>query len=351
MATNSKWQRIVSYALPVFLWAGCGGGTPEATPEELFIPLTTETKAPTSWVTLAPAVTPRASRQGGLLRIISPLESTQMSGGESLRIALYLVDPDDQQVEGATVHAELWHPSGELFANLPCGDKGEGRYLSEYLSLPLQETSGTWQVISTATWKEGQQATAESTFQVMPSISEMYKNRYGFWIEHPHIFGLGTGFYNLHETGGLHFEDWLNEDGSGFVILDNYRYIAIGVTFATLEVHWQSVDFPTDGAAAIAFAESLARPGLHHQDPDTPLTKLSAETVTFQGRSAWQVMGLGSEYYVSKAAAEYSVEWLIFQCPGSDWLWSLVIATDNVGYLNQLREVQKSFDCPPVKIN
>ena len=301
--------------------------------------------------TLTPVATPRTSHQEDLLSIITPVESAQMSGGESFRIALNLIDLDDLQVTGATVQAELWHPSGELFANLSCVDKGEGRYLSEYVNLPLLESSGAWQVISTATWEEDQQATAERTFQVKPSISEMYKNRYGFWIEHPHIFGLGSGFYNLHETGGLHFEDWLNEDGSGFVILDNYRYIAIGVTFATLEVHWQSVDFPTDGAAAIAFAESLARPGLHHQDPDTPLTKLSAETVTFQGRSAWQVMGLGSEYYVSKAAAEYSVEWLIFQCPGSDWLWSLVIATDNVDYLNHLRDVQKSFDCPPVKPN
>jgi hypothetical protein len=320
-------------------------------PETSSIPLTVESIVPTSRVTPTPTAPRSASDQEGLLSIISPLESTHMKGGENLLIALNLVDHDDLSVEGAAVQAELWHPNGELFASLPCIDKGKGRYLSEYVSLPTRGASGTWQVIGKAIWNDGQQAKTERRFQANPSISETYKNSYGFWIEHPHIFGLGTGFYNLQETGGLHFEDWLNEDGSGYVILDNYRYVVIGVTFATLEVHWQPVDFPSDGAAAIAYAGSLARSGLHHQDPDTPLMKLTAEMVTYQGRSAWQVLGRGSEYYVAKAAAEYPVEWLIFQCPDSDWLWSLVISTDNVGYMNHLRAVQKTFECPVVNPN
>ena len=346
-AANSRWKRQVIYALLVFLLAGCSGMSLDAVTETVSIPLAIETMTPRSSKTFLPTAKPRSLDQGGQLNITSPLESSHILGGEKLLIALYLTDRDNLPVDGAVVQAELRHPSGELFASLPCLEQGKGRYLSEYVRLPLQGAEGYWQIFGRATWQDGQQVAAERTFQASPSISEIYKKKYGFWTEYPQIFGLGTGFYNLHTMGGLHFEDWLNEDGSGYVILDNYRYGAIGVTFAALEVHWQHVDFPIDRAAAILFAESLAISGLHHQDPDNPLVKLSARTAVFQGRSAWHVIGQGSEYFMSEAAAKYPIEWLIFQCPGSDWLWSLVIATDNIGYLSHLRGVQKTFECPP----
>lgn len=351
VVANESWRRMVSYSLLVILLTGCSGGTAETLPDTLSIPLTTESMTPKSGATLTPTASSRESDQDGLLSIISPLENSEVSGGANLVFILHLIDHDGLPVEGAEVQADIWHPGGELFTSLPCIDKGNGRYLSENVSLPLRGPSGIWHVIGVATWEEDQQAKIDHTLQVNPSISEMYQNRYGFWVDHPRIFGLGTGFYNLHETGGLHFEDWLNEDGSGYVILDNYRYVMIGVTFATLEVHWQQVDFPNDGTAAIAYAESLARKGLHHQDPDAPITILTAKNVTFQDRSAWQVLGRGSEYYVAKPAAEYPVEWLIFGCPGSDWLWSLVISSDNVGYMNHLRGIQKTFECPTINPN
>ncbi len=290
-----------------------------------------------------------APHQEGLLSIVSPLETARLSGGEDLRVALDLVDGDDVPVEGAEAQAELWTPSGELFASLPCKDAGRGRYLSDHVTLPLRGASGTWHVIGKASLPAGQQAEAERTFEADPSVSEMYRDRYGFWIEYPRIFALGTGFYNLSESGGLHFEDWLNEDGSGYVILDNYRYDALGVTFAALEIHWRHAEYPADAATAIALARSLAESGLHHQDPDTPVTKLTAEATTYQGRPAWHVLGRGSEYYVSKAAAEYPVEWLIFQCSGSDWLWSLVLSTDKEDYMDHLWAVQQTFECPPLR--
>ncbi len=334
MGTNAFRKRAMSVSLLVLLLAGCS-------------------KAPASPVgsgsaSAAPIATVPAPGQRGVLSIDSPLGSTRASGGGDLRIALYLVDHGGLPVEGAAVRAEVWTPGGELFANLPCEDRGKGRYLSDYVSLPLRGAGGIWHVIGEAGWEGGQQAEVEGTFEANPSVSEVYHDRYGFWIEHPRIFALGTGFYNLSESGGLHFEDWQNEDGSGYVILDNYRYDALGVTFATVEIHWRHGEFPADEAAAIAFAQSLAGPGLHHQDPDTPVTKLTAGTTTFQGRPAWHVLGRGSEYYVSRAAAEYSVEWLIFQCPGSDWLWSLVLATDHEDYMEHLRAVQATFECPPV---
>lgn len=277
--------------------------------------------------------------------------NSEVRGGTNLSFEFSLVDHDGLPVEGAEVQVALKHPSGETFTDLPCIDKGNGRYRSEDVSLPSRGARGTWLVIGEASWEENQQAKTEHWFLVNPSVSEMYQNRHDFWIEHPSIFGVGTGFYNLHGSGGLHFEDWLEEDGSGYVILDNYRYDALGVTFATIEVHWQQNDFPVDGEAAIAHADKLASTGLHHQDPETPLSKITAKKVAFQERPAWQVLGRGSEYYVAKAAAEYPIEWLIFQCPGRDWLWSLVIAADNVGYMNHLRAVEETFECPPASPN
>lgn len=330
--TDTLRQRVVCFSLLVLWLTGCG-------------------RAPAATIPLRalPTEMPSASHREGVLTIVSPPEGSQVSGGGDLRIALRLVGQDDQPLEGATVQAALWTPSGELFASLPCMDQGKGRYLSEYVSLPLRGASGTWHVVGQAAWNDGQPAEVEGTFQANPSISEMYQDRYGFWIEHPRVFGLGTGFYNLSQSGGLHFEDWLNDDGSGYVILDNYRYNAVGVTFATLEVHWGDEAFPADEAAAVALAQSLARSGLHHQDPDTPLTVLTANSVTFQGRSAWQVLGSGTEYYVAEAAAEYPVEWLIFQCPGSDWVWSLVLSTDHEVYIDHLRALRETFECPPAK--
>jgi hypothetical protein len=327
-------RRAMSLSLLVLLLAGCAKAPPS--------PVGSGSASGT------PAATLPAPGQRGVLSIDSPLEDARVPGGGDIRIALYLVDHGGLPVEGAAVRAEVWTPGGELFANLPCEDRGKGRYLSDYASLPLRGAGGTWHVIGKAAWEGGRQAEVEGTFEANPSISEVYHDLYGFWIEHPKIFALGTGFYNLSESGGLHFEDWLNEDGSGYVILDNYRYDAIGVTFATLEIHWRHAEYPADGATAIAFAQSLAGQGLHHQDPDTPITKLTAGTTGFQGRSAWHVLGVGSEYYVSKAAAEYPVEWLIFQCPGSDWLWSLVLSADKEDYVDHLQAVQETFECPPV---
>jgi len=328
------------FALFILLFTSCNRETTKT--------MIAASSTPSRTASISPIATPNAPQRDGLLRIISPLESTEVSGGGDLRIALNLVDHDDLPVEGATVQAELRTPGGELYASLHCIDSRKGSYLSDYVSLPLRGAGGPWHIFAKATWKDDQQAEVEGTFQANPSISEMYQDRHGFWIEPPSIYGLGTGFFNLSEAGGLHFEDWLNKDGSGYVILDNYRYVALGVTFTALEIHWRKVELPPDAASAADYAQSLARTGLHHQDPGAPLTELAAKQVTFQGRSAWLVHGRGSQYYVSKAAAEYPIEWLMFHCPGSDWLWTLVLSTDHEPYMNRLRTLQKTFECPPV---
>jgi hypothetical protein len=303
---------------------------------------------PTIRIIPDPTASPSSSPQSGSLTLISPQENIEILGGGDLRIVLHLTDHDLAPIEGAFVQAELWSPSGELFTNTPCLDHGGGRYLSEYIRLPLRGTGGTWHVVGNATWGVNEKSHVKGKFQADPSINEIYQNRHGFWIEHRNIFGLGTGFYNLSESGGLHFEDWLEEDGSGYVILDNYRYNAVGVTFATIEVHWRDLDFPTNGETAFGYAQSLSEAGLHHQDPETPLSVLTAVTATFQGRQAWHIIGQGTEYYVSKAAAKYPIEWLHFQCPGTNWLWTIVLSTDHEAYLNHLRTVASTFECPTV---
>lgn len=338
-ATNKIWKIVLICLLLTSLLTGCGGASTDVTLEASSTPVT---------VSLPTATT---THQEGLLSIITPLEGKEMLGGESLRVYLYFVDPDNTPIEGATVQAYLWSPGGELFASLACMDKGAGRYLSDYISLPLRGASGTWRITGSASRKDDHQVETESRFQANPSISEMYQNRHGFWVEYPHIFSLGIGAYNLSESGGLHFEDWQHDDGSGYVILDNYRYIAIGITFATLEVHWQDAAFPSSEATAIARAQSLVGPGLHHQEPGIPLSDLSAQMVEFQALRAWQVFGHGQEYYVSKAAAEYPIEFMIFECPGSDRLWSLVTATDREAYMNHLRAIRQTFECPPINSN
>jgi hypothetical protein len=295
----------------------------------------------------APVEQPRVAR----LSITSPQQNTHLLGGGDLRIALSLVDQDDRPVEGASVQIDLWRPDGDLHANLPCDDHGGGSYLAEMLQLPLRGSSGTWRITAQAAAPHGLSSEVEGRFDAGPSISEIYQERYGFWVEYPRIFGLGTGFHNLHETGGLHFEDWLNADGSGFVILDNYRYGAVGVTFATLEVHWLAQNFPLDGSSAVAVAEGPAAGGLHHQDPDAPVEGSSVQASQFQGRPAWMVAGEGREFYVSAASAAYPIEWLIFECPGSDWLWALVVSADEGGYIDHLQAARDTFECPGTRLD
>jgi hypothetical protein len=319
---HQSFQRVslVAYALLALVLAACSGAVSEQ---------------------------PRVVR----LSIISPQEKTHLSGGADLRIALSLVDQDDRPMEGATVRVELRDPGGDLHGSLPCEDRGRGSYVAEIITLPLRGSRGTWRITAYTATPDGLSTEVEGTFDANPSISEIYQDRYGFWIEYPRIFALGTGFHNLHETGGLHFEDWLNADGGGLVILDNYRYGTVGVTFATLEVHWLDQCYPVDEENAISVAEGSAQVGLHHQEPGAPLTAMSAQASGFQGRPAWLITGEGSEYYVSGAGAAYPIEWLIFECPGSDWLWSLVIAADEGDYLDHLRAVRSTFECPGTNLD
>jgi hypothetical protein len=310
-------------------------------PTATFMPPTATSVPPTA-TPLPPTQTPTYPE--GSLSVISPLETTELYGGQALRAAVFLVDCDDQSVEGAQVQMELWSPSGEMFAALSYVDKSQGRYVANPVRLPMRGAGGTWRVVASAAWGDSGQAQAERTFTGIPSPTEMYQSQYGFWVDPPRLLNYNLAMHNLHEIGGFHFEDWYYEDGGGYVVLDNYRYHATGITFADLDVHWRHGDFPTDEAAAIAHVQSLAGP--NHRDQDTPITDLAAEPTAFQGRPAWHVTGRWKEAYVAKSTSGCAAEWLIFGCPGSDWLWTLVISADNAPHMNYLRTVRRTFECP-----
>jgi len=305
--------------------------------------LPTATPAPPTATPLTPTQTP--VKQVGSLSVISPQETTELYGGQALRASVYLVDHDGQPVEGALVQAELSSPSGDVFATLPYADQGQGRYLADSVQLPLRGSGGAWRIVTSAAWGEGNQAQAERTFTGITSPAELYQNLYGFWVDPPRLLNYNFTMYNLHGAGGFHFEDWHYEDGGGYVILDNYRYnTSGGVTFTTLDVHWRRGDFPTDETAAITHVQSLA--ASHHQEPDTPITDLAAESITFQDRPTWRVTGQWQESYVAVSAPGCPAEWLIFRCPGSDWLWALGISADQATHIDYLRTVRRTFECP-----
>ena len=95
------------------------------------------------------------------LSVVFPLETTELTGGESLRMTALLVDQDGQPVKKAAVEAELWAPSGDLFITLPCADMGQGRYLADYVDLPMRGSEGAWRVVIRAAWDDVKRARAE----------------------------------------------------------------------------------------------------------------------------------------------------------------------------------------------
>ena len=276
----------------------------------------------------------------GRLTITYPLETTELAGERSLRVSLSLAGNDGQAVEGATVQAELHAPNGDVFATLPCADKGQGRYLADYVQLPARGAEGTWRVVARATWGDDQQAQAERTFKGLPSLSEELQREYGFWLQTPSVPGCG---YNSLQ----HRAERLS-DGSGYVLTYNACHGRINV-----DVHWQPAAFPADETAAIAHAQELTAVAQHEEhyllnlEPD-----LAAQRTTFHGQSAstghcvWLVTGRSKTSHSKIRGGP--VEWLIFDCPHSDWLWTIVISTSNESaYMDHLRTIRDTFECPP----
>jgi hypothetical protein len=294
--------------------------------------------------TVSPAVwsvTPAPTHQGNTLSVIFPLETTELAGGQSLRITAYLADQGGRPIVGATVKAELWAPNGSLFATVPGVDSGQGRYLTNYQRLPLQGAAGTWRVVVQAT-KDGTPITqAERTFKGLMSRSEMYLDKYGFWIE-------GPDFFSCHARN-KNFRDGSYRDGGGYLLQENHCH-GHGNSAVYFDVHWHVADWPADETAAIAYVRSLVV-SIDH-DPDNPGTDLATERTMFQGWPAWRVTGVwhAAPTYGNTPLTGGPVEWTIFRCPDSphDWLWTLVVTTSSgaTSFMDDLRALQNRFECP-----
>jgi len=274
--------------------------------------------------------------------VVFPLESRNLVGGQPLRVTIYLVDSDEQPLAGATVEAELWTPDGELFAAFPCADGGQGRYLSDYVQLPLRGGAGTWRVVARAQWGAGQATRASSNFPVVPSFSEELQGRHGFWVD------TASPLFDYYVTNINDPDSKLHPypDGDGAVVfLANTRVEQSYEIFVIMDIHWRHADSPTDEAAALAYVGSLIGP--HNIKLDIPPEDLAARALSFHGGPAWQVTGRWKSMPINDNPHPGGlVEWLVFPCPGSDWLWSVVIASNQLSYMDELRALRESFECP-----
>lgn len=269
----------------------------------------------------------------GRLTVVFPQETTELAGERSsLRVVLSLVDHAGQPVEGADVQVRLIAPDGRTFATPPCAEVGPGRYQADYVQLPTRGAEGTWRVVARATWGAGQQAQAERTFKGLPSLSEEIQREYGFWVNVPGP--LGFGYEKLWHYARR------DADGSGYVFIDNRGHGTVRI-----DVHWRRADWPADAAAACAYVRDLplSAEGEHILDPH-----VTAQAATFQGRPAWLVTGrtISGHGYTALGG---DIEWVILQCPGSDWLWTLAIHTSNPSYMDHLRQTRETFACPTPK--
>ena len=295
------------------------------------------------YVTGCTDTTPTAEeiQRNNELTIVFPQKTTELVGGQSLRVTVLLEDFEDQPVAGALVTAELWSPGGELFATLPCLDKGGGRYLADSISLPLRESQGIWRVVVQSVGEDGTTAQEEGQFRGLTSYSERLEHLFGFWIELTDLFP-----YNVSNADDPRLKTYSYADG-GYVILANNLTIGeIDNSFVILDVHWRQQDFPEDAAAAVDYVLDLAGP--HRITLDIPAATLTAERVNFQGWPAWQVTGWWHpNNTLGDPGRSAPLVWMIFRCPGSDQLWTILITTNMVQYLDDLQSIRETFACFP----
>lgn len=280
-----------------------------------------------------------AERDGSLV-VVFPTETTELVGGQSLRVTVSLADRAGQPVVGATVQAELCAPDGSTFAALSCADESQGRYLADLVRLPFRGTQGTWRVTARATWGDGRQAHAEREFRGRASYSERLEALYGFWLELPDLFP-----YNVPQADDPAIKYWPYDDGNGgMVILANsFPQGGLATRFVILDVHWRQDPWPADEAAAAAYVAGLYGP--HHQKLNYTPTILTVESTTFRGWPAWFLTGRWGRGEAYGLRPEDLIEWTVFRCPGSDWLWTILVDTSDSDYLDDLRAVRDTFEC------
>ena len=273
------------------------------------------------------------------LSIIYPQADTELVGGQSVRMTAFLSGSEDQPVTGAGVTAQLWTPGGDLFAEIPCADKGGGRYLADPISLPLRGSQGTWRVTAQAEWGDGLTAQAEEQFTGLISYSERLQDLYGFWIELTDLFP-----YNVPNAEDPQLKTYSYEDGGYLILANNLTTGVLDSTFVILDVHWRDQDMSEDAKAAVDYVLDLAGP--HRITLDISADDLAAEQTNFQGKPAWHVSGLWHRQdALGNPARTAPLDWMVFGCPGSDHLWAILITTNSEHHMDDLESIRGSFAC------
>jgi len=281
----------------------------------------------------------KESQKGYALTIVFPERTTVLVGGQSFRMTVSLKDFEDRPVEGALVEITLWTPDGELFATLPCSDKKDGRYLADSVTLPLRESQGVWRITAQVTLEYGLSVEGEGYFNSLNSYSEKLQELFGFWIDLTDLFP-----YNIPNADDPRLKTYPYENG-GFVILaNNLTSAEINNSFVILDVHWQEIGFPQDEVDAANYVLDLVGP--HRITLDIPTSSLVAEREKFQGWPAWHVTGSWTpNNALGNPGDGAPLDWLIFYCPDSDWLWTVLITTNAVQYMDDLQLIRESFEC------
>jgi hypothetical protein len=273
------------------------------------------------------------------LAIIYPQTSTELVGGQSFRITAILKSNAAEPIEGASVEAELWTPDGDLLTTIPCFDRNNGRYLSDPVSLPLKNSQGAWRVTGRAALGNGVIAQAEAQFIGLNSYSERLQRLFGFWIELSDLFP-----YNVSNAEDPRLKTYTYENG-GFVILaGNPASTEMSISFVIMDVHWRQMEIPGDGISAKNYVLNLAGP--HRITLDISTDDLVAERYNFRGWPAWKVTGWWNpNNSVGNPAQEAPLEWVVFHCPGSEWLWTILITTNEMELQDDLQAIRGTFEC------
>ena len=276
-----------------------------------------------------------------ILTIVFPQTSTVLAGGQSFRLTVMLKDNRAESLKDASVEAQLWTPDGELFATLLCLDNNDGRYLSDPVTLPLQNSQGIWRVTVRAILGDDVIAMGEGQFSGQNSYSERLQELFGFWIELSDLFP-----YNVANAEDPLLKTYSYANGGYVILANNITSAAINRAFVILDVHWQHLDFPKDEISAVTHVLDLAGP--HRITLDLSTTDVVAEKDNFREWPAWYVTGQGNpDNVLGNSGAAYPLDWVIFRCPGSEWLWTILITTNAMEYQDDLKSIRESFECSP----
>ncbi len=322
----ASWLQLRSYGYLLafmLLVSGCSPG----------IGIYDGSPAPT---TPLPSLTTQAS-----IEVVYPLPLNELIGGQAVRVTLTITGEGGSSVEGAAVQVDLLSPDGSLYTALAGVDQGKGRYQTDPINLPLRDAAGTWLVQARVEREDGQILETTSRFNVRQSFSEGLEELYGFWIALPTPPFAYTG--PSFADPKLKFHPY--QDGGGYVILTNLPASGSVAEFSMLDIHWRPVIFPENQQDALAYINDLAGP----HGMTVSYTDLEAEESSFLGRPAWLVSGRWVEPLNSIGhpdSSTYPAEWIIFNCPGSDFSWTLLITSQKSSNIAELRSVLDTFQCP-----